>query len=528
MAKAKILIAEELSPATIDALGPDVEVLHCDGANRSELLASLADVDAVLIRSATKIDVEALDVAKKLKVVARAGVGLDNVDVKAATARGVMVVNAPTSNIVSAAELAVGLLLASVRNIASANASLKDNQWKRSKFTGVEIAEKTVGIIGLGRIGLLFAQRIAAFGVNIIAHDPYIQPARALQHGITLVTLEELLKESDFISIHSPKTAETAGMISSEQLALVKPTLHIINAARGGLIDEAALYDALKSGKIAGAGIDVFAQEPCTDSPLFTLENVVVTPHLGASTHEAQEKAGVAVAKSVRLALSGELVPDAVNVQGGAVAPELKPYLELTEKLGHMVTKLTEAPLSNVEVEVFGDILEFDVDILELSALKGIFQSLIHDSVSYVNAPLLARERSVTSEVKRCGESHDHKSLVRVSGLNGKGERVSVAGTIAGTKMQQQIVQIFNFDVDQQFAKHLVIIQYHDQPGIVGIAGKILGDANINIVSMQVSRDVAGEHSLMILGIESEIPATILKQITEGIKAHFSKSVDFG
>ena len=527
MAIARILIAEELSPATIDALGPDVEILHCDGANRSDLLKAIADVDAVLIRSATQIDEEALDAARSLKVVARAGVGLDNVDVKAATARGVMVVNAPTSNIVSAAELAVGLLLASARNIATANASLKSNQWKRSKFTGIEIAEKTVGIIGLGRIGLLFAQRIAAFGVKIIAHDPYVQPTRAQQYGISLVSLDELLKESDFISIHSPKTPETSGMISHEQLSMVKPTVHIINAARGGLIDEDALYEALKSGRVAGAGIDVFAVEPCTDSPLFSLENVVVTPHLGASTHEAQEKAGVSVAHSVRLALSGELVPDAVNVQGGAIAPEVKPYLELTEKLGHLLTKLSESPLSKVEIEVCGDILEFDVDVLELSALKGIFQSLIHDAVSYVNAPLLAKERGVSSEVKRGGESRDHKSLVRVIGISANGERTSVAGTIAGTKLRQQIVEIHDFDVDQLITEHLIVIQYHDRPGIVGVAGKILGDANININSMQVSQDSQGEHSLMILGVESEISSPILMQISTEIDAHFAKSVDF-
>lgn len=527
MAKSKILIAEELSPATIDALGPEVEVSYCDGANREELLQSITDVDAVLIRSATQIDAEVLKAARNLKVVARAGVGLDNVDVKKATALGVMVVNAPTSNIVSAAELAVGLLLASIRNIATANASLKANQWKRSKFTGIELAEKTVGIIGLGRIGLLFAQRISAFGVKIIAHDPYIQATRAQQYGITLVSLEELLRESDFISIHSPKTAETVGMISTEQLSLVKPTLHIINAARGGLIDELALYDALKSGKISGAGIDVFAVEPCTDSPLFELDNVVVTPHLGASTHEAQEKAGIAAAQSVRLALSGELVPDAVNVQGGAIAPELKPYLELTEKLGHLVVKLSDSPISTLEVEVCGEILEYDVDVLELAALKGVFQSLIHDSVSYVNAPLLAQERSVTSAVKRGGESSDHKSLVRVIGIGSNGERVSVAGTIAGAKMRQQIVEIHDFDIDQQIPAHLVVMQYHDRPGVVGVVGKILGDSKINIISMQVSRDSHDEHSLMILGVESEIQPQTLSSLATEIGAHFAKSIDF-
>ncbi|MEN9922894.1 MAG: hypothetical protein RIS09_408 [Actinomycetota bacterium] len=524
---AKVLIAEELSPATIAALGPDFTIEFCDGANRSELLKAIAEVDAVLIRSATKIDAEALDAAKSLKIVARAGVGLDNVDVKAATARGVMVVNAPTSNIVSAAELAVGLLLASARNIATANASLKSQEWKRSKFTGIEIADKTVGIIGLGRIGMLFAERIAAFGVKLIAHDPYIQPARAHQHGITMVSLDELIEQSDFISIHSPKTPETIGMISAEQLQRAKPNLHIINAARGGLIDEVALYEALASGQIAGAAIDVFAVEPCTDSPLFELDNVVVTPHLGASTHEAQEKAGVAVAHSVRLALAGELVPDAVNVQGGAVAPELKPYLQLTEKLGHLLTSLSNSAFSKIEVEVFGDILEYDIRVLELSALKGVFQSLIHDSVSYVNAPLLAKERSVLSEVKSGGESPDHKSLVRVIGYNASGEKLSVAGTISGSKVHEQILEINEFEVDQPVATHLVLMKYHDRPGVVGAVGKILGDAGVNIVSMQVSPAREAEHSLMVLGIESSLTSSILQAIGDEIGAHFTKSVDF-
>ncbi|HEY4570712.1 MAG TPA: hydroxyacid dehydrogenase, partial [Kribbella sp.] len=312
-----VLIAEELSPATVEALGPDFEIRHTNGADRAELIPAIADVDAILIRSATKVDAEALAAAKRLKVVARAGVGLDNVDVKAATQAGVMVVNAPTSNIVSAAELAVALLLASARRVPAANESLKKGEWKRSKYSGVELFEKTVGIVGLGKIGVLVAQRLAAFGMNVIAYDPYVQAGRAAQMGVRLASLDELLAASDFISVHLPKTPETIGLIGDEQLHKVKPEVIIVNAARGGIVDEQALYAALKEGRVAGAGLDVFASEPCTDSPLFEFENVVATPHLGASTDEAQEKAGIAVAKSVRLALSGELVPDAVNVQGG-------------------------------------------------------------------------------------------------------------------------------------------------------------------------------------------------------------------
>ena len=325
MTKPVVLIAEELSPATVEALGPDFEIRHVDGADRAALLPAIVDVDAILVRSATKVDAEAIAAAKKLKVVARAGVGLDNVDVKAATQAGVMVVNAPTSNIVSAAELAVALLLASARNIAPASQALKDGQWKRSKYTGVELTDKTVGVVGLGRIGLLVAQRLSAFGVKLVAYDPYVQPARAAQLGIRMLPLDELLAESDFITVHLPKTPETVGLIGEEALRKVKPTVRIINAARGGIVDEHALYVAIKEGRVAGAGLDVFATEPCTDSPLFEFEQVVATPHLGACTDEAQEKAGIAVARSVRLALAGELVPDAVNVKGGSIAEAVRP-----------------------------------------------------------------------------------------------------------------------------------------------------------------------------------------------------------
>src|SRR5436190_841878 len=300
-----VLVAEELAPAAIDVLAHDFEVRHVDGTDRPALLAALADADAILVRSATQVDAGAIAAAGRLKVVARAGVGLDNVDVPAATARGVMVVNAPTSNIVSAAEQALALLFAVARNTVPAAVSLKAGEWKRSKFTGVEIAGKTVGVVGLGRIGVLFAQRIAAFGTRLIAYDPYVQPVRAAQLGVRLVSLEELLRESDFISIHLPKTPETVGLIGAKELATVKPGVRIVNAARGGLIDEQALADAVAAGRVAGVGLDVFAKEPCTDSPLFAYDNVVAVPHLGASTAEAQDKAGLAVAKSVKLALQG-------------------------------------------------------------------------------------------------------------------------------------------------------------------------------------------------------------------------------
>jgi D-3-phosphoglycerate dehydrogenase len=314
VAKPVVLIAEELSPATVGVLGSDFDIRHCDGANRDELLAALkSGVDAVLIRSATKMDAEAISAATGLRVIARAGVGLDNVDIPAATAAKVLVINAPTSNIVSAAELAIALMMASARNISLAHASLRAGKWARSKFSGTEMFEKTLGIVGFGKIGQLVAHRMKAFDMNVIAYDPYLNAEKVSTLGVKLVELDELLKNSDFITIHLPKTKETVNLIGEEALSKVKPTVHIVNAARGGVLDEAALYKAITEGRVAGAGIDVYATEPCTDSPLFSLDQVVATPHLGASTEEAQERAGIDVAHSVRKALAGEPVPDAVN-----------------------------------------------------------------------------------------------------------------------------------------------------------------------------------------------------------------------
>ena len=364
-----VLVAEELSPAAIAQLESAFEVRHVDGADRPALLRALADVDAVIVRSATRIDAEALAHAPHLRVLARAGVGLDNVDVEAATKAGVMVVNAPSSNTVRAAEHAVGLLLATARNVPQAMASLKAGEWKRSEFTGAELYGKVAGILGLGRIGELVAQRLAAFGMQVIAYDPYVPTARAAQLGVRLVPLEDLLAEADFITVHLPKTAETAGLIGERELRLVKPGVLIVNAARGGIVNEHALALALKDGRVGGAGIDVFATEPCTDSPLFGFPNVVVTPHLGASTHEAQEKAGTQVARSVRLALSGEFVPDAVNVQGGTVHEDVKPGLPLAEKLGRIFTALACGVAARLDVQVRGEIAAHDVRVLQLAAL---------------------------------------------------------------------------------------------------------------------------------------------------------------
>lgn len=526
MPKPSVLVAEELSPAGIALLKDDFDVHHVDGANRSALLPALSGVDALIVRSATKVDAEALAAAPKLQVVARAGVGLDNVDVEAATKAGVLVVNAPTSNIVSAAEQAINLLLASARNTAPAHQALIGGEWKRSKYTGVELYDKTVGVVGLGRIGVLVAQRLSAFGMRLIAYDPFVQPARAAQIGVEVVGLDELLERSDFITVHLPKNKDTLGLISDEALAKVKPNVRVINAARGGIVDEAALARAIKEGRVAGAGIDVFAKEPCTESPLFEFESVVVAPHLGASTHEAQEKAGTQVARSVRLALSGEFVPDAVNIQGGGVSEEVKPCLPLVEKLGRIFTSLAGGAVARVDIEVRGEIAAHDVKIVELAALKGVFGGVVEEAVTYVNAPLVAKERGVEVNLITSEDSPDWRNELTVRGILADGQRVSVSGTLTGPRHSEKLTEVNGYSMEIGLNEHMAFLQYEDRPGIVGTVGALLGEAQVNIAGMQVSRDVEGGTALITLTVDSAIPAETLESISAEISADRTRQVD--
>ncbi|MFM9151008.1 MAG: phosphoglycerate dehydrogenase [Candidatus Planktophila sp.] len=526
VAKPVVLIAEELSPATLEALGPDFEVRNCDGANRAELLEALGKgVDAVLIRSATKMDAEAIGAAKGLRVIARAGVGLDNVDIPAATAAGVMVVNAPTSNIVSAAELAIALLLASARFVSPAHAALRNGKWARSKYTGAELFEKTLGVVGFGRIGQLVAHRMQAFGMNVIAYDPYLQPAKAAQLNVALVELDELLKRSDFITIHLPKTKETANLIGEEALKKVKPEVRIINAARGGVLDETALYNAIKEGRVAGAGLDVYATEPCTDSPLFELDQVVATPHLGASTDEAQERAGIAVAISVRKALGGELVPDAVNVKGGAIHDEIRPSLPLVEKMAQIGTALAgELPVS-MEITVKGDISGHDSSVLAISALKGALLAAGSEDVTYVNAPGLAADRGVTSNVTTTPDSPEYRSMISLHLALSNGKSIKVDGTLMGIRKVEKIIAIDAFDLDLPPTENMLFLRYADRPGVVGAVGNALGEAKINIAGMQVAREAQGGNALMALTVDSSVNESVAASVAKEIGADLVRSV---
>ncbi|OBI09774.1 phosphoglycerate dehydrogenase [Mycobacterium sp. E2462] len=521
-----VLIADKLAQSTVAALGDQVEVRWVDGPDREKLLAAVPEADALLVRSATTVDAEVLAAATKLKIVARAGVGLDNVDVAAATERGVLVVNAPTSNIHSAAEHALALLLAAARQIPAADASLREHTWKRSSFNGTEIFGKTVGVVGLGRIGQLVAQRLTAFGTHLVAYDPYVSPARAAQLGIELLSLDELLARADFISVHLPKTPETAGLIDKEALAKTKPGVIIVNAARGGLVNEEALAEAVTSGHVRAAGIDVYAKEPCTDSPLFDLPQVVVTPHLGASTSEAQDRAGTDVAASVKLALAGEFVPDAVNVGGGVVNEEVAPWLDLVRKLGVLAATLSDGPPVSVTVQVRGELASEDVEVLKLSALRGLFSAVVEGPVTFVNAPSLAEERGVTAELTKASESPNHRSVVDVRAVAHNGTAVNVAGALSGPQLVEKIVQINGRNFDLRARGTNLVINYVDQPGALGKIGTLLGAAGVNIQAAQLSEDAEGPGATILLRLDRDVPADVRAEISSAVGANKLEVVD--
>lgn len=515
-----VLIADKLSQSTVDALGDTVEVRWVDGPDRPKLLEAVKDADALLVRSATTVDAEVLAAAEKLKIVGRAGVGLDNVDIPAATDKGVMVVNAPTSNIHSAAEHACALLLAACRQIPAADQTLREHTWKRSSFNGVELRDKTVGVIGLGRIGQLVATRIAAFETKIIAYDPYLPAARAAQLGIELVELDELFARADIITVHLPKTPETKGMIDAARLSKAKDGLVLVNAARGGLIVEADLVEALKSGKVRAAGLDVFDTEPCTDSPLFELDNVVVTPHLGASTAEAQDRAGTDVARSVLLALAGEFVPDAVNVSGGPVGEEVAPWLDLARKLGAFAGEVAPGITTTVQVEVAGELSAENVEVLGLAALRGLFAATTDNPPTFVNVAQVAEQRGVTVDVSKRSESTSHRSAVTVTAVTAEGEKAVVSGSLTGLQNVQKITRLNGRSLDMRAQGHNLVVSYGDRPGVLGKVGTILGSAGIDIQAAALSQDFEGDGATVILRVDRLVSEPVIEQIENELDAH--------
>ncbi|MFA5787909.1 MAG: phosphoglycerate dehydrogenase, partial [Actinomycetota bacterium] len=495
------------------------------GMSRDELIEVIGDYDALVIRSATKVDAGVIQAGRNLKVIGRAGVGVDNVDVEAATKQGVLVVNAPQSNITSAAEHAVALLLAQLRNIPAANEALKQGRWERSKYSGVELHGKTVGILGLGRIGSLVAQRLAGFGVRLIAYDPYVSKERASQMGVEVLALEEVLAQSDIITVHLPKNPETLGLIGAKELAACKKGVRIVNAARGGIMDEAALAEAVASGQVGGAAVDVFAAEPTTESPLFGLDNVVVTPHLGASTAEAQDKAGTDIADNVRLALMGEFVPAAVNIKAGPVSDRVRPFLSLGDKLGRLYTAVAERHVGEVQIEYAGQIAEEDTRVLKLAVLRGLFAAVVHEPVTFVNASLLAKDRGVEVKEVATTVSLDWVNVLTVRGMGTQGP-VSVSGTIVGPKNQERIVGLNGFELDMATSAHVAFLRYQDVPGVIGKVGTTLGEARVNIATMEVSRRKQGGEALMAVTVDSALAPEVIDDLRKAVDAFEVKYIE--
>ena len=506
---ARILVTEKIADSGLDRLraaGHEVD-LQLE-LTPETLVDAVAGAHALIIRSATTVTADVLAAGRELVVVGRAGIGLDNVDVDAATAQGVMVVNAPQSNILTTAEHTMAMLLAQARNIPQAHAALVAGRWERSKWEGVELADKTLGIVGLGRIGKLVAQRALAFGMRVVAHDPFVAADRARQINVDLLDLDELVAVSDFLTLHVVKTPETLGMISAELLAKAKPNLRIINVSRGGVIDEAALADAIREGRIGGAAIDVFATEPTTESPLFSLPQVVVTPHLGASTAEAQDKAGDTIAEQVGLALAGEFVPFAVNVAAAEASSTVRPFLPLAERLGQLYASLAAGVPDVLEIAYEGQLGDADTRILTLSVLKGVFGRVSEEPVSYVNAPRLAAERGVEVRESSSPVARDYVNLVTIRGGNH-----SLGGTLAGLRGEPRIVMVDDHSVDVPPAAHMLVVRNDDVPGRIAAVTRELGEADLNIDDMHLGRSLTGAAALMILATNVAVPDDVQARI---------------
>lgn len=513
-ARPRVLLREEIAPAGVELLRARFDV-DVDGA--SDLASIIGDYDAIVIRSATRLDADLIRAAPRLKVIGRAGVGVDNIDVETATRQGIVVANAPESNIVSAAEHTIGLLLALARNIPQAHAALVQGRWERTRFSGVELAEKTLGILGYGRIGQQVARRALGLQMRVVAYDPFVSPERFREAGVESDALAAVLARADFVTLHLPLNDETRGVIDAAALARMKPGARLINAARGELVDEPALLAALETGTLAGAALDVFGQEPYS-GPLLGAPNLVVTPHLAASTEEAQDRAGLVVAEQVAAALDGGLVTNAVNIPtvGADDLEFLGPYLPLAASLGRFALALARGEPGTIRLEYAGELAEYDTRLLTVAALNGAFRGRVDRPVNYVNAPLVAAERGIEVVELRRRASADFINLVTVTA----GE-AQVAGTTIGTDHRRWLVSALGFAVEIELAPRMVVLRYDDLPGVIGRVGTLLGAAGVNIANMAVSRNREAGKALMVLSLDTPASAEVLEALGEGVDDAF-------
>ncbi|MDH4140170.1 MAG: phosphoglycerate dehydrogenase [Coriobacteriia bacterium] len=513
----KVLVAEKIAASGIEKLKEEFDVDVKLDLSPEQLAEEIPSYDALIVRSATKATREIIEAGVNLKIIGRAGVGVDNVDVQAATERGIIVCNAPTSNTMSAAEHTMAMILAQARNIPQADSSMKQCKWERSKFTGAELYEKTLAIFGLGRIGGLVAERARAFGMRLIGYDPYISEERAASMGVELVSdIDEILAQADFITVHLPKTKETIGMFGAEEFAKMKDGVRLVNTARGGIYQIEALADAVRSGKVASAALDVYEVEPCTDSPLGELPNVILTPHLGASTSEAQDRAGEQIAEFVAAGLRGEMVPTAVNI--APVSPEVLeavgPFIGLCEDLGKMIAQMARGGVESIETLFIGQLAETDTRILKTAVLKGMLSVVGAESVNFVNADYYAEQRGISvSETKRA-HTHDYVSMVQVKAKTAEGP-AEIGATLVGKKNEPRLVSLYGFDLDMLPSDYMSFFLYVDRPGMIGKVGTVLGAREINIAAMQVGRKKIGGNALMGINVDTPVPADVLATIVE-------------
>jgi D-3-phosphoglycerate dehydrogenase / 2-oxoglutarate reductase len=507
----RVLVREPIAEAGIQLLAERFDV---DVNGAAPLEERIGDYDAIIIRSGTQLTAELIERADRLKVIGRAGVGVDNVDVDAATRRGIVVANAPESTVVSAAEHAIGLLVALARHIPQAHAALKQGRWERSAHGGIELEGKTLGVLGFGRIGQQVARRATGLGMRVVAYDPFVGKERFRELGVERVeTPDEVLGAAEFLTLHLPLTPETTRIIDAEAIERMPDGARLVNAARGELVDEHALVAALRSGKLAGAALDVFSAEPYS-GPLLELDNVVVTPHLAASTEEAQDRAGVIVAEQVAAALAGELVTNAVNIP--AIGPDdlevLGPFVPLAAKLGRLAMELAGGRATQIELTYYGNLSEYDTRLLTAAALNGAFQNRFDQPVNYVNAPLLAEERGIEVVERRRRSSRDFTNLVRV-GVTTEGGELRVAGTTIGRDHRMWLVSALGFELEMELAPLLVFFRYDDVPGVIGRVGTLFGEAGVNIANMAVSRTRRGGKALMALSVDNEAPLELVDRV---------------
>jgi D-3-phosphoglycerate dehydrogenase len=511
----RVLVSDSMASEVVEILNsaPGIKVDVKMGMKPEELKAVIKDYDALIVRSSTKATAEIIEAATKLAAIGRAGAGVDNIDIPAASKRGIVVMNTPGGNTVTTGEHAIAMMLALARRIPQATASMKAGKWEKSKFMGNEYCNKTLGIIGLGRVGSIVADRAQGLKMNVIAHDPFIAPEVAEKMGIPLVTLDEIYASADFITVHPALSKETKNLIDAKALAKMKKGVFIINCARGGIINEKDLYDALVSGKVAGAAIDVFEEEPTKNMELISLDNVICTPHLGASTDEAQTNVAIAIAHQIAAYFATGEIKGAVNFP--SVSAELmaviRPYLDLAEKLGMLQAQLLTGAIQEVNIEYSGEILNYNVAPVTISLIKGLLEPILNENVNYINAPVIAKERGIKVVESKSTEIKDYTSMITLNVKTSKETSVT-AGALFG-KHDPRIVRINEFSVEIIPEGHMLAVSNDDRPGVIGNLGTTLADNKVNIARLHLSRDTEAKHALVVLNTDSAVPETVLEKL---------------